>query len=237
VTGHRLLVVAAVEAEREALLRGLDPECLDSTRHWSDRHPPRTAVAAGEATVVVGGVGQAAAAATTARLLAEAAAAGEPFDLTVSAGIAGGFADRVAVGGLVLAKRSVAADLGAQTPEGFQSLDRLSFGTSTVECEAGILAALRSALPDAVTGDVLTVATVTGTAERAAELLALWPEAVAEAMEGFGVATAAAQAGIGFAEIRTISNTVGPRDREAWRIGDALATLERAARALVSLTW
>src|SRR5690606_35926135 len=72
VTGHRLLVVAAVEAEREALLRGLDPECLDSTRHWSDRHPPRTAVAAGEATVVVGGVGQAAAAATTARLLAEA---------------------------------------------------------------------------------------------------------------------------------------------------------------------
>lgn len=236
-SGRRLLVVAAVEAEREALLLGLHPKSLDGTRQWSDRNPPRAAVAAGEATVVVGGVGQAAAAATTARLLAEAAAEEEPFDLAVSAGIAGGFADRVALGGLVLAERAVAGDLGAQTPEGFQSLDRLSFGASTVECETGILAALRSALPDAVTGDVLTVATVTGTAERAAELRRLWPEAVAEAMEGFGVATAAAQAGVGFAEIRTISNAVGPRDREAWRIGDALATLERAARALVSLTW
>ena len=34
-------------------------------------------------------------------------------------------------------------------------------------------------------------------------------------MEGFGVATAAALAGVPFAELRTISNAIGPRDRGA----------------------
>jgi futalosine hydrolase len=58
---------------------------------------------------------------------------------------------------------------------------------------------------------------------------------VAEAMEGFGVATAAHQSGVAFAELRTISNPIGPRDRSAWRIADALAALERAGRRLASL--
>ena len=61
------------------------------------------------------------------------------------------------------------------------------------------------------------------------------PNAVGEAMEGFAVATAAAHAGLPFAELRAVSNAVGPRDRAAWRIPDALAALERAAAALVSV--
>ena len=59
------------------------------------------------------------------------------------------------------------------------------------------------------------MSTVTGTAEGLARILARYPEAVAEGMEGFGVATAAAQAGVPFAELRTVSNPVGPRDRAA----------------------
>jgi futalosine hydrolase len=85
-----------------------------------------------------------------------------------------------------------------------------------------------------VVGEVVTVATVTGTAERAASLAAAHPAAVAEAMEGYGVACAAAGAGVAFAELRTISNPVGPRDRTAWRIAEALAALTTAAgKALV----
>jgi futalosine hydrolase len=49
------------------------------------------------------------------------------------------------------------------------------------------------------------------------------------------VACAAQGAGLPFAELRTISNPVGPRDRAAWRIGDALAALTAAAAALVLL--
>ncbi|HZG76719.1 MAG TPA: futalosine hydrolase, partial [Paenibacillus sp.] len=33
-------------------------------------------------------------------------------------------------------------------------------------------------------------------------------------------------------EIRAVSNAVGPRDRAAWRIGDALAALETASAIL-----
>jgi futalosine hydrolase len=59
-----------------------------------------------------------------------------------------------------------------------------------------------------------------------------YPHAIAEGMEGYGVAIAAQQAGVPFAELRTISNIIGPRDRESWQIGDALSALTKAAAML-----
>ncbi|NUP35711.1 MAG: futalosine hydrolase, partial [Streptomyces sp.] len=84
----------------------------------------------------------------------------------------------------------------------------------------------------AVRGAVLTVSTVTGSAERATELRRRHPGAAAEAMEGFGVAEAAAAHGVPVLELRAISNAVGPRDRAAWRIGEALDALAGAFRHL-----
>jgi futalosine hydrolase len=218
--------VTAVEAERQAVLRGLD---LPEEPNWQS-------VTTGDRIVVgAGGVGAAAAAATTARQLTRAEASGAPFDAVLSAGIGGGFADRVEVGGSVLAARSVAADLGADSQDGFLTLDELGFGSSIVESDPGLLAALRAALPGAQVGVVLTLSTVTGTAEVADLLAARHPDALAEAMEGFGVATAAAQAGIGFTELRTVSNPIGPRDRSAWHIPAALAALTSAAEALATV--
>jgi futalosine hydrolase len=46
------------------------------------------------------------------------------------------------------------------------------------------------------------------------------------------VAEAAARLGVPALELRTVSNAVGPRDRAAWRIGEALGALERAFAAL-----
>jgi futalosine hydrolase len=207
----RLLVVTAVEPERTAVLAGL-PAAIDH----------------GGVEVIAGGVGMAAAAAATARTLALAEAAGAAFGAVLSAGIAGAFPGRAELGATVLASRSVAADLGAATPEGFLALAELGFGPSHVEADAALLAELRSALTHAVVGEVLAVSTVTGTAAGRAELQRRHPDAVAEGMEGFGVAIAATQAGVGFAELRTISNMVGPRDRTAWQIGPALAALTRA---------
>jgi futalosine hydrolase len=209
-----LLVVTAVAAERDAILAGLPA-----------RRP----------TVAAVGVGPAAAAAGTARLLTLAEAAGRPYRAVISAGIGGGFAGRAAVGAVVLASRSVQADLGADSAEGFLPLDQLGFGTATAAADPTILAELRDRLPDAVIGDVVTVATVTGTAERAASLAAAHPAAVAEAMEGYGVACAAAGAGVAFAELRTISNPVGPRDRAAWRMREALDALGAVGARLATL--
>jgi futalosine hydrolase len=199
----RLLVVTAVAAEADAVRAGADP---------------------GQVVVEVVGVGPAAAAAGTARLLAAT-----PYRAVVSAGIGGGFAGRAAVGATVLGARSIAADLGAETPGGFLPVEQLGFGTSVLEADAELIKALAAAQPEAVVGDILTLSTVTGTAATAARLAERHPAAVAEAMEGYGVATAAAAAGVPFAELRTISNPVGPRDRAAWRLGEALAALTRAA--------
>jgi futalosine hydrolase len=215
VTG--LLVVTAVPAEAAALRAGLTEPTV---------------------TVVPVGVGPAVAGAATARLLALAEAAGRPYRAVVSAGIAGGFAGRVAVGGTVPATRSVAADLGAESPEGFIPVDELGMpaellgGGVTVPADPGLLAALRTALPAATVGAVLTVSTVTGTAASTEALAERHPDAVAEAMEGYGVAVAAAQAGLPFAELRTVSNPIGPRDRGAWRMKEAFAALTEAAAAL-----
>ena len=49
---------------------------------------------------------------------------------------------------------------------------------------------------------------------------------------GQGVAVAAAQAGVPFVELRTVSNPIGPRDRDAWRMREALAALTTAAAPL-----
>jgi futalosine hydrolase len=199
-----LLVVTAVGAEAEAVRAGADPD-----------HVVVEAV----------GVGPAAAAAGTARLLA----AGR-YRAVISAGIAGGFAGRAAVGATVLGARSIAADLGAESPEGFLPIEELGFGLSRVDCDPRLVKALSAQLPDAVVGDILTLATVTGTAATAERLRDRFPAAVAEAMEGFGVAVAARD--LPFAELRAISNPVGPRDRAGWRLKEAFAALSTASGAL-----
>lgn len=219
-TVHRILVITAVEAERTAFERGLPEESRKAC------------------SVVAGGVGAAAVAAATAATLARAQYDGAPYDVVVSAGIGGAFPHAAQLGDLLIAERIIAADLGAETPEGFLSVDELGFGTTAypaVPLAPMKLEAVRGDLltVNMVSGDLLTVNTVTGTAEQAARLRARHPGAVGEAMEGYGVAVAAAHFGLPVAEVRAVSNLIGPRDRGAWRIGEALATLTTAAAAIV----
>ncbi|MEU6986940.1 futalosine hydrolase [Streptomyces sp. NPDC046324] len=211
----RILIVTAVAAEADSVARGLR---LDGP-HAAD--------------VLVGGVGPAAAAAATATALARAAA---PYDLVVSAGIAGGFQPLAPLGSVVVSDAIVSADLGAQTPDGYLTVEELGFGRSTHPVPPALTRRISDALARGeqrhTVAPVLTVSTVTGTAERAAELAARHPGAAAEAMEGFGVAEAAAAHGVPVVEIRAVSNSVGPRDRAAWRIGEALDSLRHTFQLL-----
>ncbi|OII61276.1 futalosine hydrolase [Streptomyces sp. CC77] len=153
-----------------------------------------------------------------------------------SAGIGGGFAPHAPVGTLVLSDAIVAADLGADTPDGYLPVEQLGFGRSVhvppPALTTRLAAALRTAGNRCLVAPVLTVSTVTGTADRAAELAARHPRAGAEAMEGFGVAEAAAAHGVPVVELRAVSNPVGPRDRAAWRIPEALDALRAAFEPL-----
>lgn len=194
----RTLVVAAVEAERTAVL-----------------------AAAPDAEVVTVGVGPAAAAAATA-----AALTGGSWDLVLCAGIGGGFAP-LEPGDIAVANAIVFADLGIETLDGFAPISTTGFGEERYAIDPALAARLADRCGGHL-GAVLTVATVTGTSRTAADLHRRFPEAVAEAMEGAGVAAAAARFRVPVAEIRAVSNLVGPRDRAAWRVPEALAALGAA---------
>ena len=210
----RVLIMTAVAAEKEAVLRGLNGDVRFDVR--------------------LAGVGPAAAAANTAMALASA-----EYDLVVSAGIGGGFPERAGVGSLVVSSEIVAADLGAETPEGFSSVDELGFGSSRVPVDETIAQKMTVALGVAglpvCSGPILTVSTATGTAQSALMLTVRVPGAAAEGMEGFGVATAARLRGVPVLEIRAISNPVGPRNRAAWKIREALDALEAAGPTLLEV--
>ncbi|WP_371670664.1 futalosine hydrolase [Streptomyces sp. NBC_00289] len=219
----RILVATAVPVERDAVARafhgpGREVRLPGVTLH---RLPD------GGPDLVAAGVGPALAAASVSAALTAAALDGAPYDLAVSAGIGGGFAPGAPLGSLVVADEITAADLGAETADGFLPVTELGFGTVTHRPPETLVRGVAAAT-GARAGTVLTVSTVTGTAARADALLARHPRALAEAMEGFGVAEAAAAHGVPVLEIRAVSNPVGPRDRAAWRIGDALTALTDA---------
>ncbi|MEU0018603.1 MULTISPECIES: futalosine hydrolase [Streptomyces] len=218
----RVLVATAVPVERDAVAEAFPGARAQVTRPGITLHRPSHGP-----DLLAAGVGPALAAASTAAALTAAALDGAPYALVVSAGIGGGFAPHAPVGSLVVADEITAADLGAETADGFLPVTELGFGTVTHLPPAGLVGAVAAAT-GARAGTVLTGSTVTGTAERAALLRARHPRALAEGMEGFGVAEAAAAHGVPVLELRAVSNPVGPRDRAAWRVGDALAALTDA---------
>lgn len=209
-----VLIMTAVEAERDVVLRGLgDKDNID---------------------VSLAGVGPVAAAANTAKALAV-----KEYGLVISTGIGGGFPTKAEVGSLVVADQIVSADLGVETLEGFLSLDELKFGTTKVQSDPEMVKqtaeAMRAAGLMVSVGPIITVSTATGTAESSEERGRRVPGAVAEGMEGYGVALAAELFGVPALEIRAISNEVGPRDRNAWKMKEAFAALENAYRVLEGL--
>ncbi|WP_369366202.1 futalosine hydrolase [Streptomyces sp. CG4] len=215
----RILVATAVPAERDAVARAFTGAATEIRLPGA----PLSRTAGGW-DLLAAGVGPARAAASTAGALTAAALDGAPYDLVVCAGIGGGFQPGAPVGSLVVADAITVADLGAETADGFLPVTELGFGTITHRPPDSAVRAVAEATGSR-TGTILTVSTVTGTAARAAALRERHPGALAEGMEGFGVAEAAAAHGVPVLEIRAVSNPVGPRDRAAWRIGDALTAL------------
>ncbi len=75
------------------------------------------------------------------------------------------------------------------------------------------------------TGTLLSVAAASGTAEMAARRRERFPDAIAEDMEGFAVATACRLAGKRLRILRGICNAAGDRDHANWRIAEACRSI------------
>jgi futalosine hydrolase len=168
-------------------------------RHWK----PRTNVE-----ILVTGVGPVEAAVTTTRALA----ASSP-DIVINAGIGGGFRGRAAVGDAFAIDSDYLAELGLEDgtpmpplPGGARLIARADSDEELIELCRGTGARV---------GSAITVATITTTSQRAANLADRF-EAEIEAMEGFAVMRAAGTAGIPALELRGVSNLVGPRAEGGW---------------------
>ena len=187
---------------------------------------------------VVSGIGKANAAMATATALQTL-----PARWTLSLGVGGAYpGSDLDLGDLAVADAEFYGDEGVQTADGWEGLEatgvplwegegRRWFNHLPVDPD-GALALVRAAAGVAAVarGPFVTVSSVTGTAERAAELDGRF-EALCENMEGAAAAHAALAAGCRFAEVRGISNRVGLRDRGAWQLGRAAAVAQRAALA------
>ena len=183
------------------------------------------------ARVIVSGIGAVNAALATQRAILEAAPR-----LILSAGIGGAYPWGAAlIGEVVVSSQLIYAGLGAEDGERLLSLEELGFPLleTPERVYNTLIAALQAAdfaqRVGAHFGAILTLETVTGSPRSLERLRLAHPEAVCEAMEGAGVAHAAALYGIPVVEIRGISNMVlDQRDRASWRIGAALTALHTA---------
>lgn len=81
---------------------------------------------------------------------------------------------------------------------------------------------------------LLTACAASASPDDVAERRQAFPEAVAEDMEGFGVAAACRMAGVPLTIIRGISNRAGNRDVATWQIPQALAAAGDVAASLLS---
>jgi futalosine hydrolase len=209
----RVLIVTSVEAERKAVEAGI-------------RGDSRFCVA------LCGG-GPFEAGVETSRLLASGS-----YDLVINAGIGGGFVGRAEVGSIVIGSESIAAQLGAEDRDGsFIPFDQLGFGGTCLlkNGRPDLSRVWVGRLENGQIAPIVTVTTVTGTAESTAMIANRYPAAAAEAMEGFSVASAAAAYQLPFIEVRSISNPIGPRDRASWNIPAALSALTTAFAKLVEV--
>jgi futalosine hydrolase len=169
-------------------------------------------------------------------------------DGVVNLGIAGSFdLDRLPLGGVAVVKRETWPEYGLRTEAGVDARG-LKFA---LRGPAGDKAAVWDSLdldPDGPGGAAgrlglspdpawtrcaaLSVAGVTAEPALAERLHARYG-ALLENMEGFGLAYGCGLRDLPFLEVRVVSNRVGSRRPEDWRLAEALAGLGHAARRLL----
>ena len=86
-------------------------------------------------------------------------------------------------------------------------------------------------------GLAVTCCAASANREEAAWRAGRFPTAVAEEMEGFGVALACSLARTPLQIVRGISNRVGDRDHANWKIDQALRSAANLASELIDQTW
>jgi futalosine hydrolase len=179
------------------------------------------AVSGADIARLVTGVGQVNAAFALTRFLSETRVRS-----VVVCGVGGAYpGSGLTPGEVVCAESETYGDLGADSPDGF--LDMKALGFPVIAGEHPLFNQLPLDLfPARRRVPFVTCATCTGTDAHAEALVRRTGGAV-ESMEGAAFVHVAKLSGIPVGEVRGISNTVGNRDRGAWRLREAAAAARK----------
>ncbi|TNE69649.1 MAG: futalosine hydrolase [Bacteroidetes bacterium] len=149
-------------------------------------------------------------------------------DLVVNAGVAGAFDRSLPLGMVVQVRTERLGDLGVEEADG-RFTDLFDLGLAEPDQPPFIQGILHNPEADthnflpAVNG--LTVNRVHGQEASIAAIQQKYPQVQVETMEGAAFFYACLQAGVPFLAIRSLSNYVEPRNRDAWELGLAIESL------------
>jgi len=180
------------------------------------------------AAVEICGFGPVVSAARTAQLIAKH----QP-QRVLLLGIAGSYDDELSVGMAFQFSDVACYGVGVGTGEAFQTAKQMGWSHwhGTEDCEAITDNICLESNSSRASSQLLTVCSASQNALDVADRRQAFPNAVAEDMEGFAVAAACRLADVPLAIVRGISNVAGERDKETWKINEALnAAVELAAK-------
>jgi futalosine hydrolase len=157
------------------------------------------------------------------------------YDLVIQAGIAGSFDTSISLGETVLLQRDIFADLGALENHHFISLFELGLiDKNEWPYVEGWLENEHDFLPKSTLKKVngITVNTVSDDLKMV-DIFAQKYHASVESMEGAAFHYVCLQENIPFLQLRSISNTVGERDKAKWKMQEAIQNLNKELLSII----
>ncbi len=166
------------------------------------------------------GIGMVATAVACARALTRTS-----YDLAIDVGVCGAFDRSLPPGSVVHVIEDRIAELGAEDGDRFLTMADLQLPAEELFVNLAPPTNAALAMLPAVRG--ITVNTVHGNPSSIDAIVARCRPQI-ETMEGAAFMSACLAAGVPFAQVRAISNFVERRNRDAWRMADAIANLGAA---------
>lgn len=183
-----------------------------------------------EVEVVFTGVGLTA----TAFALGHRFGAGDLPQLAIQAGVGGAVDRDLPLGEVVRISSEVFGDLGAEGGDSnFLSLADIGLPPGPPFNDNGMLVPETAAHLPFLAVPGMTVNQVSGSAATIAKRTTRFPDVQVESMEGAAFFYACMQSGVEPLQLRAISNYVEPRNRDAWRMGEAIINLNEALQKVL----
>ena len=157
-------------------------------------------------------------------------------------GIAGSYVDHLELGSAYRFETVACDGVGVSAGESFQGASEVGwhqFDGDGTEPRVGDLIRLDAAYIDGIpsSGMLVTCCAASANHSEAALRLERYPTATVEDMEGFAVALACSLARVPLQIVRGLSNRVGDRDHDQWKVSEALDSAAGFAADVLARNW